>query len=322
MPELPEVVTYLETLAPRIVGRPLERVRVRSPSLLKTWDPPVSALEGHAVTRLSRIGKRIVWEFEGDDDGSGDEPGPDAAGLAAPSSPDPLFAVFHLMVAGRFRWKERGVKVARKYGHAAFDFPDGAVLLTEAGTKKRAQLHVVRGRAALAPFDRGGLDVLTASPDDFAAAITRENRTLKRALTDPRILDGIGGAHSDEILWRARLSPTQRTRNLSDEEVARLREAAVTELEEWTRRRLEDAAGEVPEKVTAFHPDMAVHGKYGEPCPRCGDPIQRIKYASRETNYCATCQTDGKVLADRGLSRLLGEDWPRTLEELEALMDR
>ncbi len=304
MPELPEVVTYLETLRPRIVGQPLEKVRVRSPSLLKTYDPPVSALEGRTVTGLSRIGKRIVWEFD-----------------SHPHPQDSVFAVFHLMVAGRFKWRERGVNVTRKYGHAAFDFPDGAVLLTEAGTKKRAQLHVVRGRDALAQFDRGGLDPLTASPEEFAAAFTRENHTLKRALTDPRILDGIGGAHSDEILWRARLSPTQRTGNLDAGEIEALREAAVSELEEWTRRRLEDAAGEVPEKVTAFHPDMAVHGKYDQPCPRCGDPIQRIQYASRETNYCATCQTGGKVLADRGLSRLLGEDWPRTLEELEALYD-
>jgi len=304
MPELPEVVTYLETLKPRIVGQTLEQARVRSPSLLKTYDPPVSALEGRTVTGLARIGKRIVWEFEGDD-GTAD-----------------LFAVFHLMVAGRFRWKERGVKVTRKYGHAAFDFPDGAVLLTEAGTQKRASLHVVAGRDALAELDPGGLDVLSASPAEFAEALTRENRTLKRALTDPRILDGIGGAHSDEILWRARLSPTQRTHNLGDGEMEAIREAAVSELEEWTRRRLEDAGGQVPDKVTAFHPDMAVHGKYGEPCPRCGDPIQRIQYASRETNYCATCQTDGKVLADRGLSRLLGEDWPRTLEELEELKRR
>lgn len=321
MPELPEVVTYIETLAPRIVGRPLESVRVRSPSLLRTYDPPAAALEGRTVTGVSRIGKRIVWEFERDEAGAGGETGAHDPAGEAPASREPLYAVFHLMVTGRFRWKERGVAVTRKYGHAAFDFPGGAVLLTEAGTKKRASLHVVRGRASLAQFDRGGLDVLTASPDDFAAALARDNHTLKRALSDPRILDGIGGAHSDEILWRARLSPTQRTANLDAGEIERLREAAVGELEEWTRRRLDDAGGEVPDKVSAFHPDMAVHGKYGEPCPRCGDPVQRIKYASNETNYCATCQTGGKVLADRGLSRLLGEDWPRTLEELEELYD-
>jgi formamidopyrimidine-DNA glycosylase len=315
MPELPEIVTYLETLRPRIVGQPLEKARVRSPSLLRTWDPPVSALEGRTVIALSRIGKRIVWELEGDD--GGETPSSESGVASAP-----LFAVFHLMVTGRLRWKERGAKVARKYGHAAFDFPDGSVLLTEAGTKKRASLHVVRGRDGLEPFHRGGLDVLAASPADFRDALTRENRTLKRALTDPRILDGIGNAHSDEILWRARLSPTQRTGNLDPEEVERLREAVVSELEEWTRRRLEDAGGEVPEKVSAFHAAMAVHGKHGEPCPRCGDPVQRIRYASNETNYCATCQTGGKLLADRALSRLLGEDWPRTLEELEELMDR
>lgn len=334
MPELPEIVTYLETLRPRIVGAPLEKVRVRSPSLLKTWDPPVSALEGLTVTGLSRIGKRIVLELEADeapeadrgpgaDDGAEDHAGPDApSSESADIASASLFVVIHLMITGRLRWKERGAKVARKYGHAAFDFPDGTVLLTEAGTKKRASLHVVRGREALAPFHRGGLDVLAASLDDFAAAITRENRTLKRALTDPRILDGIGNAHSDEILWRARLSPTQRTRNLSREEVARLQDAAVGELEEWTRRRLADAGGQVPEKVSAFHQAMAVHGKYATPCPRCNDPIQRIRYADNETNYCATCQTGGKLLADRALSRLLGEDWPRTLEELEELMDR
>jgi formamidopyrimidine-DNA glycosylase len=308
MPELPEVVTYLETLAPRIVGEPLETLRVRSPSFLKTWDPPVSSLEGRTVTGLSRIGKRIVWELEGGNGSDGE------AGS--------LFAVFHLMISGRLRWKERGAKVARKYGHAAFDFPDGTVLVTEAGTKKRAQLHVVRGRESLEQFDRGGLDVLTASPDAFRDAVTRENRTLKRALTDPRILDGIGNAHSDEILWRARLSPTQRTRNLRGEEIERLRETAVGELEEWIRRRLKDAGGRVPEKVSAFHPDMAVHGKFGEPCRRCGDPVQRIRYASNETNYCATCQTGGKLLADRALSRLLGDDWPRTIEELEDRLDR
>jgi formamidopyrimidine-DNA glycosylase len=299
MPELPEVNTYLETLAPRIVGEPVEGVRLRSPSLLRTYDPPVSALEGRRVLGLRRIGKRIVWELEGE-----------------------LFAVFHLMITGRFKWRDRGVAVPRRRAHGAFDFPSGTLLLTEAGTQKRASLHVVKGAGSLAQFDRGGLDVLGSSREAFGEALLRENRTLKRALTDPRILDGIGNAHSDEILWRAGLSPTQRTGNLGAEEVTALYEATRSELNEWIERLREEAAGEVPEKVTAFHPAMAVHGRYGEPCPRCGDPVQRIQYAANETNYCATCQTGGKVLADRGLSRLLGDDWPRTLEELEELRER
>jgi formamidopyrimidine-DNA glycosylase len=299
MPELPEVLTYLETLGGRIAGQPLERVRVRSPSLLRTWDPPVSALEGRTVRGLQRIGKRIVWELPGDEGESS------------------LFAVFHLMITGRFRWKEPGATVPRKVGHAAFDFPDGTVLLTEVGTQKRASLYVVRGDDALEPFRRGGIDPLTTSHEAFREALTRENRTLKRALTDPRILDGIGNAHSDEILHRARLSPTQRTRNLATDEMRRLHDATREELTEWIERRRVDAGGDVPARVSAFHPDMAVHGKYGEPCPTCGSPIQRIRYAANETNYCPTCQTEGRVLADRALSKLLGEDWPRTLEELE-----
>ena len=299
MPELPEVLTYLETLKPRIVGRPLEKVRVRSPSLLRTFDPPVSALEGRTLRNLERIGKRIVWALD-----------------------DDLFAVFHLMITGRFRWKERGAPVPRKLGHAGFDFPTGTLLLTEAGTQKRASLHVVRGRGALDEFRRGGIDPLTASPEAFRDALLRENRTLKRALTDPRIVDGIGNAHSDEILHRARLSPTRRTHQLEDDEIERLHTAAREELLEWIERRRRDAGGEVPERVSAFHPAMAVHGRYGEPCPRCGSPIQRIRYAANETNYCPTCQTGGRLLADRALSRLLGDDWPRTLEELEELKAR
>lgn len=294
MPELPEVLLYLETLAPRIVGQPIERVRIRSPSLLRTYDPPVSELRGRRVEALRRLGKRVVWELE-----------------------DELFAVFHLMITGRFKWREPGAAVPKKNAHGAFDFPTGTVLLTEMGTKKRASLHVVRGETALAALDPGGLDVRSSSLPEFEAALTRENRTLKRALTDPRILDGIGNAHSDEILHRARLSPTQRTHNLTAAERAELYRAIRSELEEWTDRLLREAGGKVPEKVTAFHPAMSVHGRYREPCPRCGDPIQRIRYASNETNYCATCQTGGKVLADRALSRLLGDDWPRTLEELE-----
>jgi formamidopyrimidine-DNA glycosylase len=299
MPELPEVLTYMETLAPRIEGEPLEKVRIRSPSLLRTYDPPVSALEGRRVRGLRRLGKRIALELEGD-----------------------LYAVFHLMVTGRFKWRPRGAAVPRKHAHAGFDFPTGTLLLTEAGTQKRASLHVVRGSAGLVAFERGGLDVLSATLEEFGEAVIRENRTLKRALTDPRILDGIGNAHSDEILHRARLSPTQRTGNLSADELEALFRSAREELAEWIERRRADAAGEVPEKVTAFHPAMAVHGRFREPCPRCGDPVQRIRYASNETNYCATCQTGGRVLKDRGLSRLLGDDWPRTLEELEDLTDR
>jgi formamidopyrimidine-DNA glycosylase len=294
MPELPEVLAYLDALEPRIVGQRLERTRIRSPSLLRTYDPPLSALHGLRVEGLERLGKRIAWRME-----------------------DDLFAVFHLMITGRFRWRAAGAAVPGKHAHGAFDFPGGTLLLMEAGTKKRASLHVVRGEAALAAFERGGLDVLSSSLAEFEAAVTRENRTLKRALTDPRIVDGVGNAHSDEILWRARLSPTQRTGNLERSELKALYEATREELTEWIARRREDAADGFPQKVTAFHPAMAVHGKYREPCPRCGDPVQRIRYAANETNYCATCQTAGKVLADRGLSRLLGDDWPRTLEELE-----
>lgn len=294
MPELPEVLAYMGALEPRIVGERLERARIRSPSLLRTYDPPVSALHGLRVTALRRLGKRIVWELEGD-----------------------LYAVFHLMITGRFKWRGPGAAVPKKNAHGAFDFPEGTLLLTEAGARKRASLHVVRGEGALAALDPGGLDVRSSSLAEFEGAVMRENRTLKRALTDPRILDGIGNAHSDEILWRARLSPTQRTHNLSPDEVGALYDAVRSELEEWIVRRREDAAGEVPERVTAFHPEMAVHGRHREPCRRCGDPVQRIRYASSETNYCATCQTGGRVLADRALSRLLGDDWPRTLEELE-----
>ncbi len=294
MPELPEVELYLTSLRARIQGRTLERIRLRSPSLLKTYDPPVSAAEGRRVLGLERIGKRIVWELD-----------------------DELFLVFHLMIAGRYRWKERGAAVPRKLGHAAFDFPDGTLLLTEAGTKKRASLHVVAGRDALADFDRGGLELGEIGLDAFRDRLLRENRTLKRALTDPRIFSGIGNAHSDEILQRARLSPVQRTRNLEDDETSALFDAARAELAEFTVRLREEAGDAFPEKVTAFHPAMAVHGRYGEDCPRCGSPVQRIRYASNETNYCATCQTEGKLLKDRALSKLLGEDWPETLEELE-----
>jgi len=251
------------------------------------------------VVGVRRVGKRVVWAME-----------------------EALFLVFHLMITGRFHWKKPGVAVPKKNAHAAFDFPDGTILLTEQATKKRASLHVVAGEEALAELDPGGLEVLHATLDTFREALTRESRTLKRALTDPRVLAGIGNAHSDEILLFARLSPLQLTQNLSEEEVARLFDETRRSLRAWTERlRMEFGEG-FPEKITAFHPAMAAHGRYGEPCPVCGSPIQRIRYADRETNYCATCQTGGKVLADRGLSRLLGDDWPRTLEELEELKAR
>lgn len=296
MPELPEITAYLDGLERLVVGRPLERVRLRSPSLLRTWDPPLAAAEGKRLAGVSRMGKRVVWEME-----------------------DDLFLVFHLMISGRFHWKKKGAAVPRKRAHGAFDFPNGTLLLAEQATRKRASLHVVRGQAALAELDPGGLEVLDATGGEFRDALLRENRTLKRALTDPRVLSGIGNAHSDEILLFARLSPLQLTRNLTDEEIARLYEVTRRSLLEWTERLRAEFGDGFPGRITAFHPAMAAHGRYGKPCPVCGSPIQRIRYADRETNYCATCQTGGKVLADRGLSRLLGDDWPRTLEELEEL---
>jgi formamidopyrimidine-DNA glycosylase len=299
MPELPEITAYVEGLERTILGQPLEAIRLRSPSLLRTWDPPLSAVEGSRVTGLRRIGKRIVWEME-----------------------DDLFMVYHLMITGRFKWTKRGSAVPRKRAHGAFDFPNGSLLLTEQSTRKRASLHVIRGEDGLAAVDPGGLEVLEASRDAFVEALRSENRTLKRALTDPRVLSGIGNAHSDEILLFAGLSPLQLTRNLDDEEVDRLYDVTRRSLTEWTERLRQEFGDRFPDKITAFHPAMAAHGKHGEPCPVCGSPIQRIKYADRETNYCATCQTGGRVLADRGMSRLLGGDWPRTLEELEELYSR
>jgi len=296
MPELPEITAYVEGLERTILGHPLERVRLRSPSLVRTWDPPLSAAEGRRVTGVRRLGKRIVWAME-----------------------DDLFLVFHLMITGRFKWTRSGAAVPAKRAHGAFDFPNGTLLLTEQATQKRASLHVVKGEQRLADLDPGGIDVATATPSEFAAALRRERRTLKRALTDPRVLSGIGNAHSDEILLFAKLSPLQLTSRLTDDEIERLHSVAKASLSEWTERLRAEFGGRFPEKITAFHPAMAAHGKYGEPCPVCGSPIQRIKYADRETNYCATCQTGGKVLADRGMSRLLGDDWPRTLEELEEL---
>jgi len=297
LPELPEVTAYLEGLERTLAGQRLEAIRLRSPSLLRTWDPPLRDAEGRRVIGFWRIGKRIVWELE-----------------------DDLFLVFHLMVTGRFHWRRQGAAVARKTGHAAFDFAHGTLLLTEMATRKKATLHVVR-REGLIALDPGGVEPLEADLETFRAAILRENRTLKRALTDPRILSGIGNAHSDEILLWAGLSPLQRTRNLSGHELEKLHRTVVESLTDWTERLREEFGEAFPERITAFHPAMAAHGKFGEPCPVCGTAIQRIRYADRETFYCPDCQTDGKLLADRGLSRLLGDDWPRSLEELEQIRD-
>jgi formamidopyrimidine-DNA glycosylase len=294
MPELPEILLYLRALEARLEDQTLERVRLASPSLLKTFDPPLSNVFGKRVLGLRRLGKRIIIDLE-----------------------DDLHLIIHLMVAGRFQWKEYGAPVPRKLGHAAFDFSSGTLLLTEAGTRKRAQLFVVRGEAGVRAQDRGGIEPLDATFAQFRDALLRENRTLKRALTDPRLFSGIGNAHSDEVLFEAQLSPARLTRQLTDAEAERLYEATQHSLRAWTRILQEEAGAEFPGKVTAFHPKMAVHGRFNQPCPRCGAPIQRIVYASNETNYCARCQTGGKLLADRAFSRLLREDWPRTLEELE-----
>lgn len=301
MPELPDIEDYVRALRARVLGVRLERARVTGFSLLKTYDPPLSVVEGEVVTGLRRLGKRIVFEFA------------DVAG-----EPQPVFAVLHLMIAGRLRWREPGAKVPGKVGLAAFDFGDvGTLVLTEAGTKKRASLHLVRGEEALAEHDRGGIEPLDADLEAFRTALTRENRTLKRGLTDPRILSGIGNAFSDEILHRAGLSPVKRTGQLTDDEVARLHTATTEVLTEWIDRLAAETGEGFPEKVTAFRPDFAVHGRFGEPCPVCGTEVQRIRYADNETNYCPRCQTGGKLLADRSLSRLLKDDWPRTVDELE-----
>jgi formamidopyrimidine-DNA glycosylase len=294
MPELPDVTVYIEALRERVLGQPIEKIRIGSPFIVRSFDPPITAAEGKMVLALRRLGKRIVFELEGD-----------------------LYLIVHLMIAGRFHWKPKGAKIARRYGQAAFDFLNGTLLLTEAGTKKRASIHLVRGAAALSKHDRGGLEVLDATPADFRAALTRENHTVKRSLTDPRFFSGIGNAYSDEILHRARLSPVRLTRQMTESEIERLHRAARESLSEWVERLRRERNGQFPEKVTAFRPDMAVHGKYGKPCPVCGSPVQRIVHAENETNYCATCQTGGKLLADRSLSRLLKDDWPGTLEELE-----
>jgi formamidopyrimidine-DNA glycosylase len=294
MPELPDLTVYLDALGKRVLGQPLERVRLASVSLLRSVEPPLSAFEGKRVTALRRLGKRLVFGFE-----------------------DELFLVLHLMIAGRLRWKPRGAKPPGRIGHAAFDFPSGTLVLTEASPKKRAALHAVRGEAALAQHDPGGAEPLVCTLAEFAAALRRESHTVKRALTDPRLLAGIGNAYSDEILHRAQLSPVALTGRLDDAALERLFDATRAVLTEWTERLREQTGDAFPEKVTAFRPEMAVHGRYREPCPVCGAPVQRIVHAENETNYCARCQTGGKLLADRALSRLLKEDWPRTLEELE-----
>lgn len=301
MPELPDVTIYIETLTPRVVGQPLERVRLASPFVLRSVDPPLGEVSGRRVSGLRRLGKRVVLALDGD-----------------------LYAVVHLMIAGRFRWERRGARPPARLGLAAFDFPTGTLLLTEASRKKRAALHLVRGAEALAAHDPGGVEVLTASLDDFAAALRAENHTLKRALTDPRLFSGIGNAYSDEILHAARLSPVQLTGRLDDAEVARLHAATQATLRRWIDELRRELAGRVPGagEITAFRPGFAVHGRYGRPCPDCGGPVQRIRYADNETNYCPACQTGGRLLADRSLSRLLRADWPKTLEELEAFTER
>ena len=299
MPELPDIAAYISALEPRIVGQPIESVRLASPFLLRTVEPPLTQIEGRTVRELRRIGKRIAIGVDGD-----------------------LWLVLHLMIAGRLHWHPPRAKLAGRNSLAAFDFPNGSLLLTEAGTKRRASLHVLAGEEALRSVDPGGIDVFANDLAAFHAALTAENRTLKRALTDPRLLSGVGNAYSDEILHAAQLSPVTLTQKLQPEEWERLFAATRDTLTLWIDRLRTEASKGFPEKVTAFRKGMAVHGRYGEPCPRCGEKIQRIRYADNETNYCARCQTSGKVLADRGLSRLLRSDWPRTLEELEALKRR
>jgi formamidopyrimidine-DNA glycosylase len=299
MPELPDISAYITALEPRIVGEAIEHIRLASPFLLRTVEPPIASVEGRRVRELRRIGKRV------------------AIGLD-----DDFWLVLHLMIAGRLHWRAAGAKLAGRNQLAAFDFPNGSLVLTEAGAKRRASLHVLKGEDSLREMDPGGIDVFASDLESFQAALTAENRTLKRALTDPRIVSGIGNAFSDEILHAAQLSPIMLTRKLTPAEWQRLFDGTRSTLQRWIDQLRAEAIAQFPEKVTAFRKDMAVHGRYGQPCPRCGDPIQRIRYADNETNYCARCQTSGKVLADRSLSRFLGKDWPRTLDELEALKRR
>jgi formamidopyrimidine-DNA glycosylase len=295
MPELPDITLYLEALSARVLGQPLERLRIGNPFVVRTITPGPADLAGRRVTGLRRVGKRIVFALDPD-----------------------LFLVLHLMIAGRLRWRDRGAPIPGKLGLAAFDFPAGTAVLTEAGSKRQASIHIVQGEEAVVALDPHGLEVLEATLPAFAERLTRENHTLKRALTDPRIFSGIGNAYSDEILHAARLSPMKTTATLTDEEIARLFAATRRTIEEWTDRLRRDARGEFPEKVTAFHEGMAVHGRYGKACPDCGSPVQRIVYARNEANYCSRCQTGGRLLSDRALSRLLKDDWPRTLDELES----
>jgi formamidopyrimidine-DNA glycosylase len=295
MPELPDITIYIEALTPRVLGQPLERLRLGNPFIVRTIEPPPAELAGRRVTGLRRLGKRIVFALEED-----------------------LFLVLHLMIAGRLRWRERGAAIPGKVGLAAFDFPAGSAILTEAGSKRQASIHIVRGEAALAALNPQGLEVMETDLAAFTVRLTRENHTLKRALTDPRIFSGIGNAYSDEILHAARLSPMKTTATLTEAEIACLFDATRETMTLWIRRLREEAAGEFPEKVTAFRSGMAVHGRYGQPCPVCGSPVQRIVYARNEANYCSRCQTGGRLLSDRALSRLLKGDWPQTLDELEA----
>lgn len=299
MPELPDISAYITALEPRILGQTLQQVRIAGPFLLRTVEPPLSSVEGHTASTIRRIGKRIAIGFDGD-----------------------LWLVLHLMIAGRLHWRPPQVKLGGRQNLAAFDFPSGSLVLTEAGSKRRASLHLFRGEEALAAVDPGGIEVFSTDIDGFRSALTLENRTLKRALTDPRLVSGIGNAYSDEILHAAQLSPIMLTHKLMPEEWERLYTATCATLTLWIDRLHAEALKKFPEKVTAFRPEMAVHGRFNQPCPRCGQKIQRIRYADNETNYCAQCQTAGKVLADRSLSRLLGSDWPRTLHELEALKRR
>jgi len=299
MPELPDIAAYISALETRVLGQPLEHVRLASVFLLRTVDPPLSTVEGSTVVALRRVGKRIAIGVEGE-----------------------IWLVLHLMIAGRLHWKPPQAKLAGRNALAAFDFPSGTLTLTEAGSKRRASLHVVRGEEGLYSIDPGGVEVFETDLDGFRAALTLENRTLKRALTDPRLVSGIGNAYSDEILHAAHMSPVTLTHKLKPDEWKRLFAATKSTLSLWTERLRKEAEKSFPEGVTAFRPEMAVHGKFDQPCPRCGEKVQRIRYADNETNYCARCQTGGKVLADRSLSRLLGKDWPRTLDELEALKRR
>ena len=294
MPELPDIELYLAALRPRIVGRTLRQVRLGTPFLLRSVDPPLEAAVGREVQGVRRLGKRIVWELD-----------------------DELFLIFHLMIAGRFRWRQREAAIPKRLGLAAFDFAEGTLLLTEASTQKRASLHVARGEAALAQLDPGGLEIMSAELPAFAEILQKENHTLKRALTDPHLFSGIGNAYSDEILHMARMSPFKLTKQLTADEIRAIYSATRQTLHDWTARLQEETGDEFPEKVTAFREGMAVHGRFGKPCPRCGTPVQRIVHGEHEVNYCPSCQTEGRLLADRSLSRLLKDDWPRTLVELE-----